>query len=163
MKNRYFIVVFLGVLSIAACKTPYKLQQKTSFRIIKGTYQDWVGGVPGNSGTLVQLFVTDTLGIHPDSLFFQDKVAVIDIKPSNKDVLWVANFRKETPNENRLGKLKQSVDDTDSLEKPDFPFKLLENEAVIRYTKEGKVYYYKITGLLQKETIFYPAARPQKE
>jgi hypothetical protein len=42
-----------------------------------------------------------------------------------------------------------------------FPFELKNEEAVLRYHDQEKTYYFKITGIQQKEKILFPAVRPQ--
>lgn len=166
MKTRFKIFSILSLLissiGLSQCQSAkIKLQKKTPFTIQKAYYQDWMGGQPGNSGTTVQLMVNSTKEVQPDSLFFQNRVAHIEIKPSDKVKLWVANFRKVVRKDinmtdNPTGEYGNPVP-----EMTNFPFELEKDEAVLMYSKDAKVYYFKIAGLVQKETVFFPAAKPR--
>jgi len=162
MNIRLILIALISVLGLSQCKTQYKLQKNPSFTVIKAFYQDWVGGQPGNSGTVVQIFTQDIINVKPDSLYFQNRVAVIDVKPAKTDGLWVANFRKEFRKEVVINDNPDKTVVTEVPETSNFPFELAKDEAVLRYMVDDKVYYYKITGIVKKETIFYPAARPNR-
>lgn len=166
MKIRFTILSILGLLvssiGLSQCQSAKtKLQKTAPFTITKAFYQDWMGGQPGNSGTTVQLHLSTDKSVQPDSLFFQNRVTAIDIKPSDEGNLWVANFRKVARKpinmtDNPRGEYGNPVP-----EMVNFPFELEKDEAVLKYTLDNKAYYYKISGITQKETIFFPAAKPR--
>lgn len=156
------LVLLIGSLGLSQCQSAkINLQKTAPFFITKSFYQNWTGGQPGNSGTTVQLYVDLNEEVQPDSLFFQNRATFIDSKPSEIGSLWVANFRKVVRRdinltENPSGEYGNSVP-----EMTDFPFELAGDEAVLKYTKDKKIYYYKIIRIAQKETLFYPTARPR--
>ena len=152
--------VFVSFFGLSQCQsTKIKLQKTVPFSITKSFYQDWMGGQPGNSGTIVQVFVNLTEDVQPDSLFFQNRVTQIDLKPSTEGKLWVANFKKVVRKDINLTDNPRGEYGNPVPEMIDFPFELEKDEAVLKYTLENKVYYYKITGIAQKETIFLQSIR----
>jgi len=163
MPIRIIILSFLSITVFSQCKAPYKLRKQAPFTITEATYQDWVGGQIGNSGTIVSFFISDTKeAIQPDSLYFHNRVTAIDIKPAQKGRLWVANFRTEIRKNPALNNHPVAISGEPVPEMKNFPFKLEKDEAVLGYTLNNKVYYYKISGIKQKEKLFYPAARPAR-
>lgn len=166
MNIRFTILSILGLLisslGLSQCQsTKIKLQKTAPFSITKSFYQDWMGGRPGNSGTTVQLYVDLNDEVQPDSLFFQNRATFIDSKPSDTGSLWVANFRKVVRRDINMTENPSGEYGNPVPEMTDFPFELAKDEAVLKYTKDKKIYYYKIIGITQKETLFYPTARPR--
>jgi hypothetical protein len=43
------------------------------------------------------------------------------------------------------------------------PFQLAKNEAVISYSENGKVNYYKVSNIKEKEMLAYPQGNPNIE
>jgi len=166
MKIRFTVLSAISLLlssfALSQCQSAkIKLQKKAPFTITKSFYQDWMGGQPGNSGTTVQIYLSTDDIVQPDSLYFQNRIAMIDIKPTDKGSLWVANYRKVVRKDiNMIDNPKGEYGNTVP-EMTDFPFDLQKDEAVLKYTKNDKVYYYKISGLVQKEILFYPSAKPR--
>jgi hypothetical protein len=166
MNIRFLVLIFLsiiiGLIGLTQCKgVKMKLQKKVPFIFSQVFSQDWVGGQPGNSGTTVQIFVSEVGTIQPDSLYFQNRVTQIDIKPTKKGSLWVANFRKVTRKDFNMTDNPKGEYGNPVPEMINFPFELEKNEAVLRYINEGKAYYYKIVGVKEKEPLFYPSAKPR--
>ncbi len=153
------LISFFGLVQCQSAKI--KLQKTVPFSVTDSYYQDWMGGQPGNSGTTVQLFVTTNDEIQPDSLYFQNRATYIDIKPTDKETLWVANFRKVVRRDINLTENPRGEYGNPVPEMMNFPFDLNKDEAILRYTKGDKVFYYKIMGIPQKETIFFPSAKPR--
>ncbi len=129
-----------------------KLIKNPDFKIIESFKQNYVGGLPGNAGFNVFLIVNDPTGIVPDSLYFQNRVAKVDIR----DQQWVAHYRTVKRNEinfsnNQNAKIEEKIS-----EMPNFPFKIEEDEAILLYHQNQKSFYYKIKGIKTKESVFYP-------
>ena len=167
MKTRFLVlflsIIFISSFSFVQCCTPKSgLQTKTPFTIAESFYQDWVGGVPGVSGTTIHIITNDLeFNVTPDSLFFRDKRLKIEIKTSDKGNLWIAHYNNKS---------KTDINMTDSLmgeygnmapNKTNLPYNLNKNEAVLSYYYKGLIQYYKIENLEKKETLFLPATRPK--
>lgn len=161
-RSPYFLISILLITLLCQCKSnQIKFQDKPDFQIIKSYYQDFIGGQPGNSGTLVFLTVTTSTELMPDSLYFQNRVAVIESQTKENQKLWTARFQKTTLNEINL---KENQNTNLSAEVPEmdaFPFKLQNDEAILLYHQNNTAYYYKLKGLIQKETIFFALNNPK--
>jgi len=159
----FFAILFLSIFSLTqCCSSKVTFQDTTPFTITKSFYQSWVGGLPDNSGVIVQLFVSDiAVDVRPDSLFFQKKKTKIDVKTNQQENLWIANFRNESGRDIQMHQDPRKEFENPIPKKEESPFELDEGEVVIRYTKAEKVYYYKISGITQKETVFFPVAKPK--
>ena len=162
MKYYTLFILFLFSILFYQCNTSKIIfQEKPEFDILEVFSQGFVGGQPGNAGINVVINVENSEDIIPDSLYFQQRVAALEVKPYEKGVLWVARFQHITRsepnlNENPNGDLTAEVPIMEN-----FPFDLQNNEAVLLYHKNNTALYYKIINIKQKETIFFPAAKPQ--
>jgi len=145
------------VLGLSSCKST-QLDNNPPFKISGATYNNWVGGQPGISGTRVIINYTSTEEISFDKIYFQKKEGQIDeykrdgktfiigrINTSNrkeKEFIMDINPKKEVNNQ--------------PPQEATIPFDLKDNEAVIVYTYKGKTYNFKVTGIKQTESDFYP-------
>lgn len=138
-----------------------QFDKKTPFTINKAYYQDWVGGRPGSSGTIITLEMPSEISkdIVLDSLFFNHKICKLETTSFNKKYTITGNISKIVHIE------KDIIMDTDPRKEmankvPDvtinFPFELTEKECVISYFVKKKKHYYKITNLSKEKTIYYP-------
>lgn len=135
-------------------------QKNPEFTVIEVYSQDWFGGQPGNSGTNLVIEVLNSENITPDSLYFQNRVSSVDIKPAEKGTLWVGRFQKVGRKEVILNESDNTDVSVTIPEMENFPFKLENNEAVLLYHQNNTAYYYKISEIKTKESIYFPSARP---
>lgn len=159
----YFVLAIIGVLTVTQCTCSKPVfKQNPPFSISNSHYQDWVGGIPGVSGTLVHInLLTIEEDVRPDSLFFRQRKVKIDSKTAETGFLWVANFRTNLPRDINMHSDPQEEYGNTAPSKEVFPFELTENEAVISYYLNEKHLYYKITDLQKKETQFFPSTKPK--
>lgn len=167
MIKQFVVLSLISVLSVfllTQCTCSKRLlKQNAPFSISNSHYQDWVGGVPGASGTLVQINLSAIdEGVRPDSLFFRQSKAKIDVKTAEKGHLWVANFRANSPRDLNMHSDPQKEYGNMGPNKEKFPFELTDTEAVISFESKGKTAYYKLTNLEKKEALFFPAAKPRQ-
>ena len=124
----------------------------------KAYYQNWVAGVRGGgSGTDVFIHKSLLENIVVDSIYFQNKVAKLNI-PSTASNFFTASFRRD------LNQLKKPGIETDEVknskinQQPIFPFELNDNEAVVSYLVKSDRRYLKITNMVKQESLAYPSA-----
>lgn len=149
MKGLKFISIITIIIGFAMCKS-LKLEENPPFKIISATYKNWVGGQQGVRGTNVTIKFSSTKTIQFDSIYFDKKVAKLQTKNSNDNLL-MGYFNTSTRRDlildaNPTKELKNTVP---AIKK--FPFKLNENEAVISYKINGKIKYYKIKSLQREQ------------
>ena len=148
--NPLFVV--LVTFSFAGCANGKKLQENPPEAIGKAYYTTWRGGVKG-AGSGYNLFIPSeaNLEIELDTAFFRGRKAVIEKEPSQPG-LYVARFvvpAKDDP-------AKDIVLHQDPMKEfgnkppaifPEIPFELEPGEAVVKYRKNGKEKYFRITGI----------------
>ncbi|WP_397364246.1 hypothetical protein [Olleya sp. R77988] len=135
------------------CSSAQKLQKEASFKTDKAYYQSWVAGVRGGgSGINVFIPVTSELNdLKLDSLYFRGQKVALTTKPNNPN-LFIGRI---------LTKGNQKEDYTSETDK--IPFDLNPNDAVISYTENGTIKYFKIENLVEKQAQQYPSAPPRNK
>jgi hypothetical protein len=160
------ILTFFGItfLLVAFSSCGSSQQKKTSsfeenppFTISEIFAQDWVAGAKeGGSGTNVHV-TFDTLdeSLKIENIYFANKMLLVrQVGDSSKvfvgsyktvsglDIIMDSNPAKEAKN----------------TPTPDFPFELETNEAVIKYSVDGIAKFFKVSDVVIKPRIAYPAA-----
>ena len=135
------------------CKThKIKFETNPNFIFKEVYFQHFVGGQPGNAGFNVFIILEKPTDIKPDSLYFQERVASVEIR----DNQWIARFNTIKRNEINLSQNQEPnvIEHVEKMKK--FPFKLLDDQAVLLYNYNNTRYYYKIDNIKSKETIYFP-------
>lgn len=153
-----FIPVFM--ISFSQCASTKKLQDEVSFEISQVSYQNWVAGVDGG-GAGVNLFIpmiSNSNNIVFDSVYFQGKQVKLEQK--NKS-FFVGRFKEATNQKkdivmssNRLEEVNNPIPEIPKK----IPFQLKEDECVVSFKDGKKAKYYKISGILKNERVFFPKA-----
>lgn len=157
MKTMKILSIIAILFGFSQCGTS-KLVTNPPFKITSATYNNWVGGLPGSSGTRVEIRLTDKENIAFDSLFFQKKATKIEVREANGKTFLTAHFNTSTANKRDL------ILDSDSRKEinnevpknDNFPFELKENEAIISYKVSGKIKFYKIEKIEATKPNYYP-------
>ncbi|HIP49748.1 MAG TPA: hypothetical protein EYG92_12395 [Lutibacter sp.] len=169
MNIRLLILPIILISFVQCCPTKDGFQKKIPFTLTESFYQDWMGGQAGVSGSTVQLIVKDIKSdVQPNYIYFKNRKEKIDIKTTEKNaVLWIANFsdnikkpvKKDiimhADSKEEFGNTPPQITTTHS-------FDLKANEAVISYSVNGVEKYHKLTNLMKKESLFYPAPQPKR-
>jgi|LGVD01.1.fsa_nt_gb hypothetical protein len=160
-KISLLFVLILTTFSLTRCKSQDSvIQKKVPFTITEKTYQHWIGGKEGSSGTnLVLRGKYDLSPLHFDTVFFQNREEKIAAE-FNSNIFTI--FLRIATIDSDKANLKMSKDPKDEFGNPvpvktkNIPFDLKEDEAVLLYNVKGKEYYYKISGIKKLETVYYP-------
>ncbi len=166
MKTRtllLFVFIISNSLIFIQCNSPkISFQTKTPFKITESYYQDWVGGIPGVSGTRIQLIIDNLKpDVIPDSLFFRGTRLKIEIRTNQKRTVWVAHYNDKPKKDFNMTDRPVGEYGNTLPKMTKFPFDLKKNNAVLSYYYKGILNYYKIENLRKKESLFYPAAKPK--
>jgi len=157
------ITVLLSIvtLSCGGSKTSnIKFIKKPPFSITKIYSQKWVAGVQGG-GSGVNLYVSIkniSEGVEIKEFYFGNKIT--EAKRTSKDN-YVGYFKNET---NR-GVIMDgnATNEATNIPPQKSPFQLAKNEVVISYSENGKVNYYKVSNIKEKEMLAYPQSNPNIE
>ena len=146
----FFSTLFI-IFLFSQCRS-LKLEEKPPFKIISATYQNWLGGQPGVSGTNVKIIYKTYTSFQFDSIYFSNKVAKLEAKDANRNTVVFAYFNTSSfKNDlvldvNPINELNNPIPEIKKI-----PFELKENEAVISYKTKGKIRYYKIKYLVKEK------------
>ena len=151
-----YIVLFALLLNFTNCKTQ-SIQQEAPFTIIEKSYFKWAGGKKGDQGTTIKLvgnFETTNLGF--SNIYFQNyKYKVIPELRGNTFTL-IGNRSSLKKDMNMSGNAIDEYGNTPPELDKEIPFDLQKDEAVIEYSINGQVYFHKVAGVKQLETVYYP-------
>ncbi len=151
------VTIFAIIFSFTQCKS-LKLEDNPPFIIDSATQTALVGGKPGNTSVNVTIAYTSNKTIQFDSVYFMNRVAKLQASEAKGKKMLTGNIvtsakRDLVLNSDSKKEINNTVPEADN-----FPFELKENEAVISYKQDDKIYYYKIKSLRKGKTVFYPSA-----
>lgn len=131
------------------------------FNLINSYYQDWVAGVKeGGSGTNIHLrFQTMAPEVELKDVYFKKHIIPLERKMTSA-IAYVASIKNDN---NRPDVVMDSDPVKEAVNTPPkkLPFLLEATDAVISYTYQGKLHFYKIENINRKEMVAYPAANPK--
>jgi hypothetical protein len=120
--------------------------------------QDWVAGVvEGGSGTNVHV-TFDTLieNLKVERIYFADKILLVK-QAGNNSKLFIGSYKTVSGRDMIMD--SDPTKEAKNTPAPDFPFELESNEAVIKYNVDGTSKFFKVSDVLIKPKIAYPAAK----
>ena len=161
MNTMKILSLIIIIVSFTQCKS-VKLDKGIPFEITSASYTNWHGGQAGVRGTRVEIKLKTASNIIFDTLYFQNKVTKVEVKKIKETTLLMGYFTTFKRND------KDFILDMDSKnelhnpipERKKFPFKLKENEAIIRYRISDTVRYFKIENI-EKQKIEVDGMRIQ--
>lgn len=121
--------------------------------------QEWMAGTPeGGSGTNVYINLS---GIEEGVVFndvFYGKRSTELVSSPNVRVQYIGYFKNKLSRNIIMDAdpINEAVNEAPVVS----PFDLLPNEAVISYTQNGKLQYYKTVQVTVKEPLAYPSTNP---
>jgi hypothetical protein len=136
-------------------------EQYPPFKVAAASYQQWVAGTPQGGGG-VNVFINFSniqAAVVFKEIYFRNKKTEV-VTSSTVRVQYVGYFKNEN-------KRPDVILDIDALKEAantpptKSPFQLREDEAVISYTFEDKINYFKIENLERKEPLAYPSNNPK--
>ena len=162
------IIVLLSIvtLSCGGSKTSdMKFTKTPPFSISKIYSQKWVAGVQGGgSGTNLYVSIKDiSEGVEIKEFYFGNKLT--EVKHTSKDN-YIGHFKNKTNQDVIMD--GNATNEAVNIPPQKSPFQLAKNEAVISYSdsdnyQEGKIYYYRISNIEEKEMLAYPQSNPNIE
>lgn len=153
-KNRK-IIFPLFILTLISCGS-FQFEKQPPFTIIEGTYTHWVGGIPGVSGTNINITYKADVEIQFDSIFFKDKKTKVSFKNYNNQTSILGQFMNKSDDLQLHEESKMEYGNTvpeDLRYTNPFPFKLDDNEVVLSYIEDNKTKYFKYSELVKGKRI----------
>ena len=151
------LLALVIIVSFTKCGST-KFIENPPFKITSATYNHWVGGIPGVSGTNVRISYTADSNVFFDSIYFLKRSLKLELRESKGTKLIMGYFKNEDPSLKADHILHVAVEKEMGNKPPainNFPFDLKENEAVISYIKGSKTKYFKIKSLKSVQPEFF--------
>ncbi|MFD2916991.1 hypothetical protein [Psychroserpens luteus] len=162
----FSMVMLILMASFSQCSTAQKLQEKAPTQFGDVYFQKWTAGVKGG-GSGLNLFVpVKDKSVRLDSAYFRGKAVKFEIREANEGLLYVGRFKTEfnQPKQDMIMSSDPNKEYGNQLQKKTsaIPFELKDDECVVSYIKDGKILYYKISNVNERESLNYPSAPPNK-
>ena len=154
-----FLSIIAILFSFTQCGS-IQLEKNPPFKIEKASYNNWVGGQPGVSGTKVEFALKENSNIDFDSIIFRNKSTKVEISTASGKMLLIGHFNT-SKRQNRDLILDANVTKEMKNTLPDvkkIPFELKENEAILSYKVGNKIKYFKIKNIEKAKSVFFPRA-----
>ena len=141
-------------------KESFVLTQNTPFTVKSSYCQKWVSGIKeGGSGLDIYAIINDiSEGVTLKEFYFRGKS--VDVKTS-KDLIFKGYYKNDT-NKGVIMDNNLLIEAANTPPKIS-PFKLENNEAILSYDYNNKVYYHKILNIEEKQIIAYPSMAPDNK
>jgi hypothetical protein len=151
MKKVYLLLFAISIAfsSYQCFSSKYLLEKESTLSPHRPYFQAWIGGVKkGDSGVNVYLpNLNANKNVVLDSIYFRG----IKGKLIEGRAMYTAQLQNPSPYERDM-----SIEAAfKKEEKVKFPFELLNTECVISYLEDGVRKYLKISGLTEKEGVYY--------
>jgi hypothetical protein len=155
-KTITYTIFFVLLLNFTGCKTQ-NIKQEVPFTVTEKTYFNWAGGKKANQGITIKIVGTfETTNLYFSNIFFQNQKFEVNPEIRGNTFTLIGNISSLKQDMNMSGNsLDEYGNNPPKIEK-DFPFDLKKDEAVIEYSISQQTYFFKVTGVKQLETVFYP-------
>ncbi len=157
MKEMKIIGCIILTIGFFQCASVH-FEKTPPFSVKGATFNNYVGGLPGVSGTWVRIYYEATTKIAFDSIFFKGRKTKIELQTIKNKTFASGHFNTSTVNSkedlilHREGKKEYG----NKAPEKKLPFELKENEAVISYTENGETKYYKVKNIKEGKKTYYP-------
>ena len=137
-----------------------QLEKKAPSEVAEAYFERWSAGIKGG-GAGINIFISlKNVDIQLDSVYFRDRVTHLSRNSRNKNQ-FIGNFtthhkqdfKVELYDESSKSEPKENIAKKDSI-----PFKLSPFECVVSYKEKGKIKYFKIENLEERQGIPIPMA-----
>ena len=159
------LILCIIMTSFSQCSSAQKIQENAPIAHNQVYFQKWIAGVQGG-GSGINIFIpTKDTSVQLDSVYFRGKSTKLELTTQGES-MYVGRFFTD------FNKRKDMIMSSDSKEEmvnelPEIPqkipFELNDNECIISYLDGDKTKYFKIDNVVEKETIPYPSAPPNKQ
>lgn len=152
------LVKLLGVmfltLSCSQCRT-INFDKNPPFTIIETTFNNWLGGQPGVSGTKVYINYKSDAEVTFIDIYFKNRKTKVD-QYSNKNKTYLIGHFSTSKREDLTIDIDPKKELNNKIPKESkLSFEMRENEVVLSYKQGNRIKYFKIIKVKQMDTNFY--------
>ena len=152
------LISVIILLAFSFCSATKDLSKENHpFKVIKATYNTWVGGQPGVKGINVVITI-DNPEIHLDSIFFRDKKTLLKKDNSTESNIFIGVFTQRNTVHDYILHENSSKEYGNTPPKAllNIPIELKNNEALVSYLYKGNIHYCKIKEIKEvKSSVRY--------
>lgn len=141
-------------LSFSQCRTT-KFDKNPPFTILKTTFNNWVGGQPGVSGTKVKVTYKSDTEVHFIDIYFNNRKTKVEQHTNTNQTYLVGHFSTSKREDLTIDINPNKEINNTIPAKSKLPFEIKENEVVLSYKIRSKIKYFKITQVKKTDTDFY--------
>ena len=156
-KTSIYFIIAIMLFGFTQCKSQ-KIEQEVPFKITEKTYFYWVGGRKGSTGINIKIIGNfDADNVEFTNLYFKEKAYKIVPEFKENGFTIIGSYSKLNKKDLILHQdpAKEFGNEPPIIEKK-IPYDLQNDEALIVYTIKGKEFYYKVSGVKQLATVYYP-------
>jgi len=157
LKN-YSILLFLTLLFLGfAPNKSVFFQKKIPFKIIEKSYFYYVSGKKATNGFKIQIVGTfETTNLDFNTIYFHNRELKVVPNIYNNKFTLTGGYTTLVTEDILVDEIRLDGETTKKDNSDDIPFELKDDEAVIVYQINGRDYYYKVSDIEKRETIYYP-------
>jgi hypothetical protein len=152
-------ILLLSVSNCGSSKNTKSIpfENNPPFTVSEIFAQDWVAGIKeGGSGTNVHVtFDNLNENLKIENIYFANKVLLVKQAGNNSNV-FVGSHKTASGRDITMD--SDPVKEAKNTPAPVFPFELGSSEAVIKYSVNGTSKFFKVSDVVMKPKIAYPAA-----
>ncbi|QLE01171.1 hypothetical protein HX109_06185 [Galbibacter sp. BG1] len=146
------------ILGFSQCGASQNISENAPFELGEVKSEPWTAGDNKQAnGENVYVPVTAENGATLDSLYYKDQAVKLERIKKDDYLVYIGRlpFFKESQDIIMHADPKKEFGNKPPQLKPKNPFELKENEAVVSYSIDGKINYYKIKGISPSSPIHY--------
>ncbi|MCF6168081.1 hypothetical protein [Lutibacter sp.] len=162
-KSAGFLISVIILLTFSFCSASKNTFQKSPpFKVMKVTYNSWVGGQPGVRGITIHITI-DNPKINLDTVFFRKMKMKLKKDFSATANTFVGSFTLHNKEHDFILDKNSTKEfgNTPPKTSLNIPFKLKNNEAVVSYIYNDKTYFYKVNNIIEVKVVQYPIQKNQ--
>ena len=151
-----FLLVSFSNCGSSQQSNTISFEENPPFTISEIFAQDWVAGIKeGGSGTNVHVtFDNLNENLKIENIYFAKKILLVR-QTGNNSMVFVGSYK--TVSERDIIMDSDPIKEAKNTPIPSFPFELGSNEAVIKYSEDGTAKFFKVSDVVIKTKIAYPA------
>lgn len=174
LKTTLFIVTVLLVttVSFTHCSSAqnkqkisdFKFQEKTSFSVGEVSFEKWVAGIQGG-GSGIHMYITikeNKNHVVFDSIYFRGYSAKMEIGKMGYFTSFKTALNQRKDYNMSHDENAEYGNDPSKIQNKSV-FELQDYECVISYQEDGIAKYYKHARMIEKPSLDYPSAPPNKD
>ena len=165
---KHLLYITIIGLVMGSCSSAQKIKTTTPFTMGEVTSQSWVAGVEGG-GSGINVFIPVS-GLNDKTalknLYYNGKVVKLEKNAQNGKTVYIGRYKTAANQPKEIvidaNTKKEYGNKVEETSKDKIPFELEEDEAMLEFSVNGKVSYYKIANIKKVNPVAYPSASKNK-